>query len=86
MTSATGEQPPRWSGQSRLYRMARRFFGPAQLSRHDLATPVTDVERDRERRLQSTLERVERPDGSSYVVRREVTNDADTGPTGSTCP
>lgn len=60
----------RWSGQSRTYRFALRIFGPAQLRPHGAVTPVTSADEARETQLHETLERVRRPDGSSYVVTR----------------
>lgn len=60
----------RWSGQSGTYRFALRIFGPAQLSPHDAVTPVTEADEAREAVLQDSLERVQRPDGSWYVVTR----------------
>ena len=61
----------RWSGRSGTYRFALKIFGPAQLSPHNQATPVTKADEDRETDLQHTLERVQRADGTSYVVTRQ---------------
>jgi len=60
----------RWRGESGTYRFALRIFGPAQLRPHDAVTPVTEADEARETQLHETLERVQRPDGSSYVVTR----------------
>lgn len=60
----------RWRGESGTYRFALKIFGPAQLSPHHRATPTTAEDVAREEQLQSSLERVQRPDGSWYLVTR----------------
>ncbi|PWD49429.1 hypothetical protein C8046_00535 [Serinibacter arcticus] len=60
----------RWSGRSGTYRFALRVFGPAQLRPHGDVTPVTEADEARETQLHETLERVQRADGSWYVVTR----------------
>ena len=61
----------RWSGGSRTYRFALRIFGPAQLRPHTAVTPVTEAEKARDTALKASLERVQRSDGSWYVVTRD---------------
>ena len=63
-------RPASWTGKSKLYRFSLRIFGPAQLNAQWEASKTSPEAVQREGGLQQSWERVERPDGSTYLVAR----------------
>ena len=65
-------RPASWTGKSKLYRFSLLSFGPALLNAHVEATQTSPEAVQREGGLQQTWERVERSDGSTYLVAKPI--------------